>query len=202
MATSSIRPRLLNSNEILHYGVHHKWFPKASELLAERQPAGKLTTAVWFLEADARTEASSEELLAAVNGPRCAEAPVRWLGFFQVRNGGHYQKSYGDRCKVQVQGSQCIVFTRGSLQAMYDASSKTGYYSHWDLLVWRSFETGSVYVPKEPLVGTCGHYSHIKGKGALQVSGLGLSFGLGVSGLGRREEGIRFRVYVSFRVGV
>ena len=61
--------RSLKSNEILHYGVHHKWVPKAKELLGKRQRAGKLTTAVWFLEADARTEATSDELLAAVNRP-------------------------------------------------------------------------------------------------------------------------------------
>ena len=90
---------------------------------------------------------------------------MRWLGFFPVHNGGHDRKSYGDRCKVQVQVSQCIVFTRGSLQAVRNAKVKAGSCSHWDLLVWRSFKTGSLYVPKEPLAGKC-HYSRIMGKGA------------------------------------
>ena len=31
--------RSLKSNEILHYGVHHKWFPKAKELLEKRHCA-------------------------------------------------------------------------------------------------------------------------------------------------------------------
>ena len=158
--------RPLKSNEILHYGVHHRWFPKVKELLTKRQCAGQRTTAVWFLEADARTEATMDELLRLVNGPRRLESPVRWLGWYQWRRGGLYQKTYGPCCAWQLQGSQCIVFTGESLQQMYSASARTGRYSHWDLLVWRSFfETGAVFVPVEPWIGTCGHYSQIMGKG-------------------------------------
>ncbi|CAE7832629.1 unnamed protein product [Symbiodinium microadriaticum] len=47
----STRHTPLQSNEILDYGVHHRWFPKVKELLAKRQGAGQGTTAVRFFEA-------------------------------------------------------------------------------------------------------------------------------------------------------
>ena len=152
--------RPLQSNEILDYGVHHRWFPKVKELLAKRQGAGQGTTAVRFFEAGARTESTMDELLRLVNRPRRLEDPVRWLGWYQWRRGGQYQKRYGPRCTWRLQGSHCIVSTGESVQQMHSASAQTGFYSHWNLLVWRSFAIGA-----EPWIGTCGHYSQIMGKG-------------------------------------
>ena len=73
----------IKSSEVLHYGVHHKWFPRGRGLLKKRKEAGKRTTAVWFIEADARSETPMEELVAKLNNPY-ADRPVRWLGFFQM----------------------------------------------------------------------------------------------------------------------
>ena len=57
----------MKSNEILHYGVHRRWFAKLKELLAKRQRVGQKTSVVWFLEADARTEPTMDELLRLAN---------------------------------------------------------------------------------------------------------------------------------------
>ena len=157
----------IKSSEVLHYGVHHKWFPRVRGLLKKRKEAGKRTTAVWFIEADARSETPMEELVAKLNNPY-ADRPVRWLGFSKWRHGGLYQKSYGPHCKKQLQGSQCIVFKGTSLKQMHDSSLETMRYSHFDLKVWRTFNKNQVWVPKIPLVGTCGHMSAIMGGGEPQ----------------------------------
>ena len=151
-------------NEILHYGVHHRWFPRVAKLLHRRRRQNKRTTAVWFLEADARSQTPLHQLFQAVNGP-FPQRLIRWLGWYQWRKGWRYFWSYGRRCLVQLQGSQCIVFKGSALRQMYEKSLSTGRYSHWDLKVWRSFPRSMFWVPKEPLVGTCGHWSEIMGGG-------------------------------------
>ena len=45
--------RLMKANEILHYGVLHKWLPVVHYWLSERNQQGTKTSAVWFLAGDA-----------------------------------------------------------------------------------------------------------------------------------------------------
>ena len=138
-------------------GVHRRWFLMVQELLTKRQRAGQRTTAVWFLEAGARTEASEDGLLRLVKGPR-----FRFGGWCQWRRAG-FTKKIGPCCAWQLQSSQCIVFTGESLQHMRSASARAGCYSHWDLLIRRSFLKQGV--PVEPWTGACGHCSQTMGKG-------------------------------------
>ena len=138
-------------NEILHYGVHHRWFPRVAKLLHRRRRQNKRTTAVWFLEADARSQTPMHQLFQAVNGPS-PQRLIRWLGWYQWRKGWRYFWSYGRRCLVQLQGSQCIVFKGSALRQMYEKSLSTGHYSHWDLKVSGVVFHGACFgYPKSPL---------------------------------------------------
>ena len=97
------------SSEVLLWGAPQV-VPSSSQpshILKERKEAGKRTTAVWLIAADAQTECPMEELVARLNNPH-ADRPLRWLAFSNGAIGGYirYQKSYGTHGKKQLQGSQ------------------------------------------------------------------------------------------------
>ncbi|OLQ01055.1 hypothetical protein AK812_SmicGene16195, partial [Symbiodinium microadriaticum] len=67
----------------------------------------KRTTAVWFLEADARSQTPLHQLFQAVNGP-FPQRLIRWLGWYQWRKGRY---SHWD-LKANVPGERALLMPR------------------------------------------------------------------------------------------
>ena len=95
------------SNEILRYVVHHRRLPRVSKLLHLRRRHGKRSAAVWFLEADARSETPMRQLFNLVDGP-CPGRPIRWLGWYQWHKGWRYFWPHGARRVVQLQSALSV----------------------------------------------------------------------------------------------
>ena len=100
--------RLLTSNEILHYGVHHKWLPKVKELLEERQRAGQ--TYNGRPAPRSRCQDGSHKRRAS----GCRQQATMCRGTSALAGCFSGPRPYGDRCKRRCKDPSAL-FLRGAL---------------------------------------------------------------------------------------
>ena len=152
----------IKSNEVVHYGVRHRWFHRCQQYLAEAGPISW----VWFLEADACFHMSGADFQARIKAvPQ--KYDIAWLGWRKIWCQNSKVSFYYD-VPFALEGSQAIGMRRRGLQMVWKAVCEGRQYRHFDIMLSQRL-FGEYYYEREPAVLTRTHKSIIFGKGELKV---------------------------------